>query len=173
MLTSAFFLALTALFFQGVFVPIMAILAFSPFLALTIMSSPFQKALLLSVFSGVMMDLFSSGPIGIHALNYLGVCLFLYRFKKHFLYEHPLHVSLFTLLVSLCSTLLALPLLFLFDKGIPFNGRCVGTDLIGMPVVDALYAFAWFLSPITVFRYFTKAWRMFWLKRKNRSPISP
>lgn len=172
MLIFAFFLALFAFFIQGIFIPKISILAFAPFLAFSILLSNFPKALILAFVAGAFVDVFSSDPFGIHALNFSLVTFFFHRYKKHFLHEKPLHLSLMTALISMLSTLLGLTLLFLFDRRVPFSGRWVFTDLLGMPFIDALYAFVWFSAPITLFQTLKKLVVVFWLKRKNRSLIS-
>lgn len=172
MLISAFFLALFAFFIQGIFIPKIAILAFSPFLAYALLLSKFPKAFILSIIAGGCMDLFSSDPFGVHALNFSIVTFSFHRLKKHFLYEKPLHLSLLSILISMHSTFLGFFLLFLFDRRVPFSGRWVFTDLIGMPIFDGLYAFVWFSAPITLFQFIKKFVVIFWLKRKTRSLTS-
>ncbi|HSX10948.1 MAG TPA: rod shape-determining protein MreD [Chlamydiales bacterium] len=172
MLTIAFFLAFTALVLQGVVVPRLALLAFAPFLALVIMKCHHPRALWLSLIAGACVDLVSDDPMGLHALNYTLITALLFQFRKHFLYDHPLHLSLFTGLISVLSTILQLVLLFLFDRRVPFEGKWVFADLIGMPVIDALYAFVWFAAPLSLFEKCRRMWVLFWLKRKNPSPAS-
>jgi cell shape-determining protein MreD len=123
----------------------------------------------------VMIDLLSDDPIGVHALNYTITALFLFRFRKYFLYDHPLHLSLFTILVSFCSTLLQLFLLFLFDRRIPFTGQWAFGDLLAMPLADALYALVWFALPLRGYLHICrrppmlyKKGSIYWLKLKKR-----
>ena len=172
MLIGAFFLSLFALYIQCVFIPKIALFVFAPFLAYVNLLSSFPKALILSMLAGGCMDLFSNDPFGVHALNYTLLTAFFRRFNRHFLHEKPLHVSLFTALISSFTTLLGFLLLFLFDRRIPFGGRWIFTDLIGMPIIDALYAFVWFSAPITLFQTLKKMVVVFWLKRKRRSLTS-
>lgn len=172
MLIIAFALAAIALILQGILVPRLAILAFAPFLALVIMRCKQRRALWLSVLAGSLIDLLSDDPMGLHALNYTLITALLFPFRKHFLYDHPLHLSLFTGLISVMSTILQLILLFLFDRRVPFEGKWVFADLVGMPAIDALYAFVWFAAPLSFFDKLRRMWVLFWLKRKNPSPIS-
>lgn len=172
MLIAAFILAMCAAALQGLIVPRLAILAFAPFLALAIMRSEHKQALWLSALSGAILDLLSDDPMGLHALNYTAITALLFPFRKHFLYDQPLHLSLFTATISVLSTILQLILLFLFDRRVPFEGKWVFADLVGMPVIDALYAFAWFAAPLSLFDKLRRMWVLFWLKRKNPSPMS-
>lgn len=168
----AFILAITAFFLEGMVTPHVNILAFAPFIALIIIRHPFNRTLWISASTGTLVDLFSDDPIGLHALNYTIIAALLYRFRKHFSDDQPLHLSLFTVLISFFSTLVQLTLLFLFDRRVPFHGKWGLADLIGMPVIDGLYAFIWFAAPLAIFEIFRKFWVLFWLKKKNRSPIS-
>jgi rod shape-determining protein MreD len=172
MLIFAFVLAATALALQGLIVPRLAILAFAPFLALVTLRCSHKRALWLSVLSGALIDILSDDPMGLHALNYTLITALLFPFRKHFLYDQPLHLSLFTGVISALSTILQLTLLFLFDRRVPFEGRWIFADLVGMPAIDALYAFVWFAAPLSLFDKLRRMWVLFWLKRKNPSPIS-
>lgn len=173
MLIFAFILASIALFVQGILVPRLAILAFAPYLSLlTLRNLALPRALWLSAFAGCLVDLFSDHPMGLHALNYTLCTMFLFRFRKHFSHNDPLHLSLFTGIISLVSTILQLSLLFLFDRRVPFDGKWIFTDIIGMPVIDAVYAFVWFAAPLALFEKIRRMWVVYWLKRKNLSPIS-
>ncbi len=172
MVPFAFFLSLLALIVQGVFLPKIAILAMSPFLSLVILKEPFERALYLSVAAGIVMDLLSDDPMGIHALNYSIICFVLFRIKNHFLHDQPLHLSLFTALISIASTLLQLLLLFLFDRRVPLVGRWIFSQLIAVSMVDALYAFVWFSAPLALVNKIRQIWVVFWLRRKRLSRTS-
>lgn len=168
----AFALGFIALIFQGILVPHLSILAFAPFIGLATLRCNLIRALWCSAAAGCVVDLFSDDPMGLHALNYVVMASLLFRIRKHFSYDQPLHLSLFTGLISIGSTLLQLLLLFLFDRRVPFGGKWVFADLVGMPVIDALYAFVWFTAPMSLFDKLRRMWVLFWLKRKSHSPIS-
>ncbi len=171
-MTLALILATLALILQGTVVPRLAILPFAPFLALAALRCELNQTLWLSVLAGSLMDLLSDDPMGLHALNYAITMGLLYRFRNHFSYDQPLHLSLFSSIISSLSTFLQLLLLFLFDRRVPFDGKWIFADLIGMPLIDALYAFVWFAAPLAFADQVRRMWVLFWLKRKNRSPIS-
>jgi rod shape-determining protein MreD len=168
----AFIMASLALFLQGILLPRIAILAFAPFLSLVMMRCEMGKALWLSALAGALVDLLSDDPIGLHALNYTLVAAILFRVKNHFSYDQPFHLSIYTAFISSLSTALQLMLLFLFDRRVPFDGRWFFADLVGMPVIDAFYAFVWFAAPLSLFDKLKKMWVLFWLKRKNLSRTS-
>jgi len=173
MLIFSFLLGTIALLLQCVLLPRLSILAFAPWIALLCMRCPLDRTLWLSALAGAMVDLISDDPMGLHALNYVLTAALLYRFRNHFLFDQPLHLSLFSGLVSGVSTLLQLALLFLFDRRVPFGGRWVLADLVGMPVIDALYAFVWFAAPLALFAWLRRYWVHYWLKRKSLSQTSP
>lgn len=172
MLAISFLLATSALLLQGVLLPHLSLLAFAPFLALVSMRPHLPSALWLSALAGAMTDLFSDDPIGLHALNFVCVVALLSRLQKLVSSEHPFHLSFFTALLSSLSTAFHLILLFLFDRRVPFDGKWILTDLLGMPMIDALYAFVWFAAPLTLIDFLRKKWVVFCLKRKNPSPVS-
>lgn len=169
MLIVAFILSLVALVLQGILLPKLTLLAFAPFLALAMIRSSFRKALILSALSGALIDLFSDDPMGLHGLNYTLVTALLFRIKANFSEEQPFHLCLYTALVSSLSTALQLMLLFLFDRRVPFDGKWIFADLIGMPAIDALYSFVWFTAPLSLYDKLKKVWILFWLKKKNLS----
>ncbi len=172
MLIIAFLMASAALFLQGIILPRITILAFAPIIALAMMRCEMSRALWISTLAGCLVDLLSDDPIGLHALNYAMVTAILYRVKNHFSYDQPFHLSLYTGFVSSLSTALQLILLFLFDRRVPFDGIWFFADLIGMPVIDALYAFVWFAAPLVLFDKLKRIWVLFWLKRKTLSHTS-
>ncbi|MBU6445781.1 MAG: rod shape-determining protein MreD, partial [Verrucomicrobia bacterium] len=96
MLILAFLLSTIALIFQAIFFPQVALLAFSPFLAIAMLRSSFYQALWLSCMAGAVLDLISNDPMGVHALNYTLVTAVLFDRKRHFSFEEPFHLSLFT-----------------------------------------------------------------------------
>ncbi len=170
MLILATLLGTIALILQGIIVPTLPYLAYAPVISLYILRCSLNRALWASVGCGALVDLISDDPMGIHALNYALTTAILYRFRKHFLYEQPLHLSLFAAFTSSLSTALHLLLLFLFDRRIPFNGKWFFADLAGLPAIDALYAFVWFAAPLALFVKIHRIWVLFWLKKKNSSP---
>lgn len=169
MLILAFFLSTFALILQCILQPPITLLAYVPFLALAILSASLVRALWLSALVGVIMDLISNHPFGIHPLNYVLVTALLFRVRQHFLKEEPFHLSVLAALFSLFATIGQALLLFLFDKGVPLEGRWVLADFLGMPAIDGLYAFVAIAAPLALFAKCKKMWTLFWLKRKRLS----
>lgn len=175
MLIFAFFLSTIALFLQAVIFPSFSFFAFAPWIALVILqtnhSTHLWKILWLTSLAGVFTDLFSDHPIGLHAITYCLCSLFLFRFRNHFLFDRPLHLGLFTTLVSFISTHLQLFFLFLFDRRVPFSGKWALSDGLGMPIADGLFACIWFVGPLFLFSKANRLWMLFWIK-KNLSLTS-
>jgi rod shape-determining protein MreD len=158
-----------ALFFAicgTVFLPRVHLLAFSPFLALLYNNTHFIKALWIASLCGLIIDLLSSEfHFGVHALNYCLTTLLLYKQKKHFVEDRALALSLFTVIISIISTLLQFFLISIFDRALPLSGKLILTDLMIMPMADAAYAFIWFTCPLKLFTHIKKiGWRAFYFK---------
>lgn len=169
MLVFAFLLATSMALLQGIFLPELSLFAYAPWIALVTLCRPLPRALWLSLFAGLCLDLLSDHPFGLHAIAYTATSTLLFRLKKHFLAERPLHLSLFSTLVSWVSTLFELFLLFLFDTRVPFHGKWIFSELVAMPFLDGIYALAWFAGPLFLFTKVRKFWLLFWIKRKNPS----
>jgi len=143
------------------------VLPFAPFLALLGLSRPLSKTLHISCFSGLLIDLLSYDPFGIHALNYTLTSLFCYRWQKRFSAEIPLQFALFTAIFSTASTILQALLLFLFDRRILFQGIWWITDGPVLAICDALYALIWFAGPMAFYRIARRTWGIYWLKKEQ------
>jgi rod shape-determining protein MreD len=167
MLVLAFFLSLLAWILQGVLIPKLSLLAFSPFLAYAILLKRFHKALLWATAAGCLVDLTSQDPMGLHALNYVLTTALLHKIKSPFSAEQTLHVSCLTGLVSFLSTVLQLVLLFLFEQRIPFDFWGTTLDLFAMPFLDAFYGFVWLVAPLTLFRFLQKKWKFYRQQRQT------
>ena len=168
MLIFAFGLCLVEFFLQcGIFTNFV-LFSFAPFITLVILTCPFHKTLWLAFITGGMLDLLSSDPMGIHALQYVGASLIFFRYRRYFLYDNYLHFSIANVLVSFTLTLFNLFFLFLFDRRVPFHGKWILGDLFGMPIVDGIYAFLWFSGPFYIYILFKKYGRFYWHKMKRK-----
>ncbi len=168
MLLITFFLTTLTLLLQNVFFPKICLLAYAPWIALSILRCELPKALWLACLSGVFVDCLSEDPSGIHALNYTTITMFLFRFKQWLVVDHPLHLSLFTVVISFMSTLLQLFLLFLFDRRVPFTGQWAFGDLSLMPLADGLYALAWISAPLFVYKKTYRYVSVYWDNIKQK-----
>ncbi len=167
MILFTFALGLIALFLKISTFPDLPILPFIPFLALLSLLRPFPKALLIATVSGFIVDLLSSDPLGIHALNYVLCILICYRFRTLFSSESPLQLGFYAALYSFVSTQLQIALLFLFDRRVEFLGKWWLVQWTSLPVIDAFYAFIWFAGPLALYRTIYRTWNVYWLKKNN------
>ncbi len=142
----------------------MKLFAFSPFLAIFFNCSNFQRSLWIASLCGLMIDLLSSEfALGLYALNYCLTTLLLFNQKKHFFDDKPLALSLFTMLISIVSTVVQWVLICIFERGLPLSGKLLLTDLVAMPLIDAAYAYVWFSCPMMLYLHSKKVgWRAFY-----------
>ncbi len=176
-----FFLASSVALFGTAFAPHLKLLAFAPFLAILYNRLTFLPCLWIASLCGLLLDLLSSEfRFGIQALNFGLTSVLLYQQKRHFVEDKPLALSLFTLLISVISTIVHLVLISLFDRPLPLSIKLFATDLMIMPLADAVYAFVWFSCPILLYLHIKKiGWRAFWVKitklfrREDPAPEHP
>ncbi len=121
---------------------------FAPFLVLQFYRVTFVRALWLSFFAGLILDLFSSQfPFGVLAFIHTLTTLLLYNQRKHFFEDKVIAFSLYTALVSsFLSLLLILSSPFL-GKQVPITIPLLISDLLLMPFSDAIYALLGFTLP--------------------------
>ncbi|MBS0653099.1 MAG: hypothetical protein JSR39_06160 [Verrucomicrobia bacterium] len=152
-----FSLAAIMAVFGTVFFPNIRLLAFAPFFALVYNRKSFVSSLWIATLCGICVDLLCSQlKFGLYALNYCLTTVFIYKQKKHFFEDKPIALCLFTALVSCASTFLQLMLTYAFDKGLPFTWKLALSDLVGMPIIDAIYAFVWFSCPMQFYTFVQK-----------------
>lgn len=169
MIILSFILSLTALFLKITIYPGLELAPFIPFLAILSLVKPFKKALPLATLAGFIIDLLSSDPLGIHALNYTLCILICFRCRSLFSTESPLQLGLYTALYSFVSTQLQIALLFLFDRRVEFLGKWWLVQWLSLPVIDAVYAMIWFAGPLALVRFLHKTWTIYWLKKNDQN----
>lgn len=153
----AFGLALVAALFGTLFFPALRLFAFAPFIAIVIMRSSLLTSLWLSLLCGLIVDLTSAGMrFGTLSLCTALTTFVVYKQKRHFFEDKTYSLALFTALFSFVMTLFSLLSLYAFDKPLQLSWRFLMSDLIGMPLLDALYAFLWFTCPFRLLIHFKK-----------------
>ena len=172
MLAVGFLFCLLVHLFQGVLFPGISLLSFSPFFALCCMKTTLKSTLWLAALAGFCIDLLSDDPMGLHSLNYTMTAAFFYSLRWRFSSEEPLHLGVYTLLISSSSTLLQLILLFLFDRRVPVNGKWIWIDLICMPLLDGLYALVFFSAPRLFWKQMRYQWLIYCLRTKKKTRSS-
>jgi hypothetical protein len=163
-----FFLSLFVAFFRTGFLPHLHLMAFAPFLGLLYQKKRFIPSLYGAFACGLIMDLISSElRFGLFAFSYLLVTCLFYRYKRHFFEDNAFSLSLFTALISFAASLIHLFFLACFATKVAFSIKFIGTDLIFMPLLDAIYAFLWFTCPMRLLRTLQKrGWENLFLRTK-------
>lgn len=131
-----FTLALVALrFFPSLF-------AFAPLITKTYFAKNLLSSLYTALFFGLIVDLFvTETPFGLTAINYTLTTLLIHRLKW-FINPYKIYsVPLFTLIFSFISLILTFR---------------ITQDLLFLPLINALYAFAWFSCPVLAYDYLNK-----------------
>ena len=150
--------------FGSALLPQVKLLAFSPFLALSYHRLSFLGSLWVASLCGLFIDLFASDlRLGIHALSLCLVTLVLYQQKRHFFEDKPLAICLFTGLISWLATLIQWILIPLCGRSFALSKGLLLTDLLIMPLCDALYAFLCFCCPLMLYSHIKKVgWKVFY-----------
>ena len=130
------------------FFPSLKLFFFVPFLIIVFYKKPLVSALWLSLFCGLFVDLVGDQQyLGLYSLNYCLCTLLLYPQKRHFFRDKVTTIPLMTFFFSVVSTLIQVFLVYSFEIGIPLSWKWVGTDLLAMPALDALYGYFFFTLP--------------------------
>lgn len=170
MLIFTFIMSFLGELLQGFILPGVSLFVFTPLIALISAKKPLLTSLWSLAFSGVVVDLLSDHPFGIHALSFVLTALCVYRFRRLFLADSLLQLPLFTALTSAFHGPILLFLLFLFDRRVPFAGKWLFWDLTLMPLFDALFAFLWIVGPWAFIQKIYRYGEIYWLRRKKPFP---
>jgi hypothetical protein len=103
------------------------------------------------------MDLVNSQfHFGFFAFATLLTCLLVFAQRRHFFEERLISAACYTALISLVFTAIQLLFLALFEKSFPLKWPLLLTDLLLMPLCDALYGLCWFTYPMRLIQNFKK-----------------
>jgi len=144
----AFWIGLCCLLIGPLFFPKVHLFYFVPYLVICLYRYSRILVLWRACLCGIMIDLLSSGSVfGLTSINYCCVSFFLFGQTRNFFEDKLSTLPLMTFLFSFLSTLfLAFSALFI-QRAYSFSWKWAVTDLIGMPIVDALYASLVFSLP--------------------------
>lgn len=136
-----FFLALAATLFIPLYAPHLHLIYFAPYIISCFYKYERFPALCRALFAGLIIDLLSSSPLfGMSSVSYCLATMAIYGQKRNFFPEKVTTLPIMTFLFSFISSA-SLALLFLiFGSNYVFSWRWLVTDLIEMPILDALYA---------------------------------
>lgn len=140
-----FSLALFFTIFAPLWFPKLHLFYFAPYLILTFYRTTRYKALWSAFGCGLLIDLFSSNPFfGLTAVNYCVVTFIIHGQVRNFFEDKFSTLPLMTALFSVFSTLLSMILLFFLGNSVELSWEWCATDLLLMPLADALYGFLFF-----------------------------
>lgn len=124
---------------------------FSPYLAILYRRSSFIKSLWVAAFCGLLVDLLTDRPFGLHALNLTVVTFFFYRLRVYFV-DKPIGLASYTAILSLSITLISWILFSLCGQNLPLTFKGITTDFFVMPLADSLYGVLCFSLPLSLYR---------------------
>jgi cell shape-determining protein MreD len=155
-------LALCAQLCSSIFFPSFRLIAFAPFLAIAFQRLSLLRSLWTAALVGLLVDLMSpSFRFGLFSLAYSLTAWIAYRQKSLFFEDKPLALFFYTTFISCLASAVQLSLLLLSSSRLPIDFASLVTDLVGMPLVDGLYAFFWFTCPLQVYTHARKKWKRF------------
>lgn len=149
----AFLFALAPTLTIPVVLPQLSLIFFAPFLCLMCYKRPLHTCLWFALGCGLIIDLLAPGlHLGTHAANYLLSTLAVYQLRSRFFEDRPTTLPVMTYLFALVSTFLQV--LLLKGMGVPYtlSGLWWLTDVLLLPIADALCALVWFALPAYLLR---------------------
>lgn len=124
---------------------------FAPFIIILYYKKTYQMCLWGSFLCGLVIDLLSADlRIGLHALDYCVTTAILYRHRTHFFADSLTTLPLMIFLFSVIATAVQLILINVFEHSAEVSWQWVLTDLLYLPLFDALYGFVLFILPAVV-----------------------
>ncbi len=143
-------LALTIWF--PIIAPSLRIFFFAPYLVVCLYKHPFIRCLWASFLAGILVDLLSSYQhLGLTGLNYILTTAVIYNQRRNFFSDNPSTLPIMVYLFSLISTVIQFPIFYIFEHRVTINSSWVISDLFIMPLLDALYAFSFYVAPFWIF----------------------
>jgi len=120
-----------------------------PLLAFFSLSFSMPISLTGAIFSGLVLDLLTSTPFGLFALNYSIATLILYRFKRFFK-KDPISFCLYTMTYSILCIFFESFLIYVLGNITHLSSLLTATiySMLIVPILDLLYAFLFFALPI-------------------------
>ena len=128
--------------------PFLKLTYFAPFLVVVLYKRPLKEVLWFALGCGLFIDLFSDEPrLGILSLSYVAGIFILSKQKQHFYQDHWSTVPALTIIFVEIVTIFHLAMRGLFGAKLQLTFEWAITDLMVMPMFDAVYAFILFTWP--------------------------
>jgi rod shape-determining protein MreD len=151
--TISFMISAVAILVGPLLLPKIHLFYFAPFMVICLYHYTRIELLWRSLLCGVIVDLLSSGSFfGMTSVNYCIVSGLLYGQTRNFFEDKLSTFPLMTFFFSFFSTLLSVFFSFFTGFEHPLSLLWIATDLIGMSVVDALFALFAFSLPFELTR---------------------
>jgi len=80
----------------------------------------------------------------------------------------PLQLCFYSALISVFTIIFELAILFLFDRRISIAGKSLFLDFVEMPIINAGYAFFWFVGPLLLWEWAVSQWKR-WRAHANEA----
>ncbi len=121
---------------------------FAPFLIVVIYKNSKLRSLGLAFSTGLILDLFSTLPhFGLLSLNYTLTMAWIYNLQRHFFADSLTTLPIMTFLFCSISSAILAALMFAIEGVNIVSKDWIAIDLILMPLLDAAYAFTFFILP--------------------------
>lgn len=148
----AFFIGLFCTLFIPSSFPSAQLLYFTPFLIILYYKKTFLISLWGSLFCGLIIDLLSSeSRLGLYAINYMLATTLIYQLRHNFFPDSVITLPVLTLFFAIVSTILEVIIMIVFDHPLTLHGHWIFNNIIILPVLNAIYAFAVFVLPSLLF----------------------
>lgn len=144
--------SLGLLFLMPIFHPSFRVLFLLPCLVVLCYQRPFIFCLWASFLCGILLDILSSERfMGLYVTSYCGAVALLYPQKRHFFADNVSTLPILTFICSIFVSCIQLLLIYIFQKSVLLNWAWFTTNMLFMPVFDAIFAFVIFLLPKMLF----------------------
>lgn len=132
--------------------PHLHLLFFAPFLVWTFYRKNKIACLWIALISGIFVDLMSTQTrLGHYAFNYCLTTGILYNYRRHLFEDSATTLPFMTFIFSLVSAFNQAILFYIFGYKAALSWAWIKSDLIQMPLLDALYAGIAFSFPALFF----------------------
>jgi len=143
------------------------LMTFAPLLTYVYARYSYAGSLWSSFLVGLYFDLMASKlPLGFYSLSYCIAATLIYRYRRFFLVEKWWIFPMYSAIFSFATTVVQIILLALFNAKVPIGFSMVLSDLLIMPIIDALFALIFFNIPFAGWKYLTNPSQIHYWKEK-------
>jgi len=166
--TLLFIFVLICTLFSSMFFPSCRLFFFPPFIIILFYQKPYTFCLWSALLCGLILDLLSfQTRLGLNALAYCLTTILLYGQTRNFFADRLSTLPIMTFFFSFLCTLLQGLLINIFDKEMIFSWTWLVSDLLIMPLLDALFALMVFNVPMLFFRKRPRRGKDYFMERRG------